>query len=218
MGFFATTRTAGRRRANGDRRVTFTYDYRGRRVKQVGETWSGSGWINELRLFVWDDWKMLLERRLAQVGQPPPTRAYTWGLDLAGQRASGRGGRTSSRSLLEGAGTIGGLLAVADGAGGAGTLSYVYCYDANGNVGQVVDPAAANVTASLVATYEYDPYGGVSASAGAYAATNPEAGMVGARRGVSVRSCLRGWLTWEGGGSGPPEHQGGQHAQCRPRR
>ncbi|NLF18802.1 MAG: RHS repeat-associated core domain-containing protein [Lentisphaerae bacterium] len=162
--------------AVGDRRLTFTYDYRGRRVGQTGSTWMGASWVTafaDARVFVWDDWKMLLEHHGTPHGPPPPTRAYTWGLDLAGQRSAGRGGRSNPQSLLEGAGTIGGLLAVADGTGGAGTFSYVYCYDANGNVSQVVDPAAANVTAALVATYEYDPYGGVAASAGAYAATNP---------------------------------------------
>ena len=69
-------------------------------------------------------------------------RKYTWGRDLSG--------------TLSGAGGIGGLLAVYD----AGqTDDYVYFYDANGNVGQVVDLSAADPNDATVAKYEYDPYG-----------------------------------------------------------
>jgi len=101
---------------------------------------------------------------------------------------------------LEGAGGIGGLLAVYDTNGTttganpeADDMSYAYLYNANGDVGQVVDPngsppslgnpSAASASASLVARYEYDPYGLVigpdtdgdgqrTDDAGSYAARN----------------------------------------------
>lgn len=78
---------------------------------------------------------------------------------------------------------IGGLLAMqAPGAGpGGGDLDAVYTYDSNGNVGQLVAWATGFGGAQgdewhldrLVAHYEYDPYGGVTAQSGTYAAANP---------------------------------------------
>jgi RHS repeat-associated protein len=50
-------------------------------------------------------------------------------------------------------------------------LNYVYFYDANGNVGQVVDLAESSASASIRAKYEYDPYGKVVAQSGDYAST-----------------------------------------------
>ncbi|MBU0716812.1 MAG: RHS repeat-associated core domain-containing protein [Planctomycetes bacterium] len=85
-------------------------------------------------------------------------RKYTWGLDLSRDR--------------EGAGGIGGLLSVEDATIQGGPGEYVYFYDANGNVGQLVDWAdiadwqQKGLTGPtdwhadrLVAHYEYDPYG-----------------------------------------------------------
>ncbi len=80
---------------------------------------------------------------------------------------------------MEAAGGIGGLLAVCDPndpcdpADTAG--DFVYTYDANGNVGQLIDgtPTSWNASTAMVARYEYDPYGKVTQSAGSYAAANP---------------------------------------------
>jgi len=92
-------------------------------------------------------------------------------VDLAGQN-----GQVNS---LEGAGGIGGLLAVYDlndtpGAEQTGDdLQYVYAYNGNGNVVQVLDWSASSATNAIVAKYEYDPYGNVVAQAGDYAERNP---------------------------------------------
>lgn len=43
-------------------------------------------------------------------------------------------------------------------------------YDANGNVGQIIDWLSGG---RIVAYYEYDPYGGKLVATGAYAASNP---------------------------------------------
>jgi len=86
--------------------------------------------------------------------------------------------RVRSRPL-EAAGGIGGLLAVYDlndtpGAGQTGDdLQYVYTYDGNGNVVQVLDWSASSATNAIVAKHEYDPYGNVVAQAGGYAERNP---------------------------------------------
>jgi RHS repeat-associated protein len=93
-----------------------------------------------------------------RTGYPDLITSYTWGLDLSGS--------------LEGAGTIGGLLAVET----AGGDDYAYTYDANGNVGQLVDLSAPGNGWSSTRTYahyEYDPYGNVVASGGASPASNP---------------------------------------------
>jgi RHS repeat-associated protein len=81
---------------------------------------------------------------------------------------------------LEAAGGIGGLLAVEQvevgggtGQGGVDAGNYVFAYDGNGNVVQVLDWAAASAPAAIVAKYEYDPYGNVVASGRDYAAVNP---------------------------------------------
>ena len=93
-------------------------------------------------------------------------------VDLAGQNGAvasaplGEAGRTSTTgSALHGAGGIGGLLAVCDlndtpGAEQTGDdLQYIYAYDGNGNVVQVLHWSASSATAAIVAKYVYDPYG-----------------------------------------------------------
>lgn len=63
--------------------------------------------------------------------------------------------------LRNAAGGIGGLLAVRDETVATGA-DYVFCYDANGNVGQVVDLSAPTAAASLVARHEYAPCGQIT--------------------------------------------------------
>jgi RHS repeat-associated protein len=148
----------------GDLKIEFQYDYLGRRVEKVVYDADGNGgWEvtpTEVRRFMYDDWRMVLE--LDDEGYV--LRQYTWGLDLSGTRG--------------GAGGIGGLLGVYD----AGEEDeYIYFHDAQGNVGQVVgwvdDFGGASGSAwdasRLVATYEYAPYGEILASSGDFAAVNP---------------------------------------------
>ncbi|MGD8454714.1 MAG: RHS repeat-associated core domain-containing protein [Phycisphaerae bacterium] len=136
----------------------------GRRVEKAVYDANGSGgWEvtpTEVRRFMYDDWRMILE--LDDEGYV--LRQYTWGLDLSGTRG--------------GAGGIGGLLGVYD----AGEEDeYIYFHDAQGNVGQVVgwvdDFGGASGSAwhasRLVACYEYAPYGEILASSGDFAAVNP---------------------------------------------
>ncbi|MFN0136460.1 MAG: RHS repeat-associated core domain-containing protein [Phycisphaerae bacterium] len=95
-------------------------------------------------------------------------RKYTWGRDLSGVGIL--------PANLESAGGIGGLLAVEDTNATTTTTddqSLAFLYDANGNVGQVVDWAQTTASAALKAKYEYDVYGNVTASGGSYATANP---------------------------------------------
>jgi len=107
----------------------------------------------EDRLFVYQGWNLLME--LDGLNDHAAVRKYTWGLDLSG--------------TLTGAGGIGGLLGVFDSTVPEGGGAYIYFADANGNVGQVVQP----FTGEVVARYEYDPYGNTLVAEGAYAASNP---------------------------------------------
>ena len=75
---------------------------------------------------------------------------YVWGLDLS--------------QSVQGAGGIGGLL-LQD----TGTATRLYTYEANGNVGQLVD----GTTGAVVAHYEYDPFGTTLTASGTAAAANP---------------------------------------------
>jgi RHS repeat-associated protein len=89
---------------------------------------------------------------------------YVWGLDL---------GSTGVSPDLGQAGGIGGLLAAYDTNGTPGDtgddLSYIYLYDANGNVGQVIDSAIGDDAA----TYQYDAYGNLTGASGPFANSNP---------------------------------------------
>jgi len=128
---------------DGERKVEYVYDYMGRRVRKRVYRWDDAGgWVDvKETLFVYDGWNMVSEMTMdAGTGQQT-IKSYIWGLDLSGS--------------TQGAGGIGGLIAVVDEVGeGVGEV-YYYAYDGNGNVGQVV----GSVDGSVGAHYEYDPYG-----------------------------------------------------------
>ncbi|SHH76186.1 RHS repeat domain-containing protein, partial [Desulfofustis glycolicus] len=130
----------------GDSKLRFSYDYRGRRVLQTVSSFTNGAWHQTARTgFIYDDWNLIAELNL----DDDRAVQYVWGLDLS--------------TTLQGAGGIGGLLVrVAD------DDQQHYLYDANGNVGQLVDEAG-----TLVAAYEYDAYGNQVQIAGSNAAENP---------------------------------------------
>ncbi len=85
----------------GSQRVEFAYDYQGRRVAKRVYDWdpgdpndpNDDDWASTpsvSRAFVWSGWLMLLELDVDpnDPNNPSTRRAYTWGLDLAGQRGS----------------------------------------------------------------------------------------------------------------------------------
>ncbi|RJP75702.1 MAG: RHS repeat-associated core domain-containing protein, partial [Desulfobacteraceae bacterium] len=134
--------------ASGDRKIEYSYDYLGRRIQKVISFWDGSQWVESTeKLFVYDGWNLIEEINLS--GTTETSRYYVWGLDLS--------------NSLQGAGGVGGLLAVVD-----GTDTYQYCYDGNGNVGQIVNAADG----AIAAHYEYDPFGKFNYSSGSYADEN----------------------------------------------
>ena len=135
--------------AVGDEQLEFLYDYMGRRVRKVTSTWDGATWQPaDTTLFVYHGWNLIEELDGAGV----TTASYVHGLDLS--------------QSLQGAGGIGGILARID--HGASKV-HLYFYDANGNVGQLVDSSDGSVAAA----YEYAPFGGLTSAMGSYADVNP---------------------------------------------
>ncbi|MBK8915061.1 MAG: RHS repeat-associated core domain-containing protein [Phycisphaerales bacterium] len=178
-------------------RVEFRYDYMGRRVEKAVFEWEagspGSWELLSRTRFVYDGWNLIQELNVPTSGDPTVLRQYTWGLDLSGLNGD------FQVSGLHGAGGIGGLQSVYDTNGTttgenatSDDKSYVFLYDANGNVGQLIEWATGAGGATgmawsagrLAATYEYDPYGNIvgpdadgdgniAEEAGPYAAINP---------------------------------------------
>ena len=90
-----------------------------------------------------------------------PPKRY-WGLDLGGQAAGG------SPATAATAGGVGGLLATfatKSSPATAGTETYYYHYDANGNVTETIDS-----NGDLTASYEYGPFGELVSKSGSYSA------------------------------------------------
>jgi len=122
----------------------FAYDGLHRRRIRKEFSWNGS-WVetNEVR-YVYRGMLIMQERDSNNV----PRVTYTRGKDLGGN--------------LESAGGIGGLLARTDSA-----CSAFYDADGNGNITCLTD-----TNGSVVARYEYDPYGNTIAMAGPMADSN----------------------------------------------
>jgi RHS repeat-associated protein len=139
---------AGIRRA-----LVFTYDYAGRRIQKDVFAWNPSTLAYEFSSqarFVYDGWNLLavLDTNNA------PQLSFTWGTDLSG--------------TIQGAGGVGGLLAVTVHSGeNAGT--YLCTYDGNGNVAALLN---AN-DSSVAAIYEYGPFGEPLRATGPMARVNP---------------------------------------------
>ncbi len=133
---------------NGAIRLEYVYNHKNLRVAKIKKQLSGRGadypfnplqpgtWdAIETRTFIYDGWNLTAEVVVdAQTGTTNVTR-YLWGPDVSG--------------TLQGAGGVGGLLAVIRSDG-----TFFPCYDANGNITDYVDSNGV-----VVAHREYDPFG-----------------------------------------------------------
>ncbi|MBN2716967.1 MAG: RHS repeat protein [Deltaproteobacteria bacterium] len=130
----------------GTTRLEFTYDYMGRRVlkKKLED-----GTLQETRHFTYDGWNLIDEEVQDETDNVVDTKQYVWGLDLS--------------QSLQGAGGVGGLLAVVD-----GENVHQYMFDANGNVGQLV----SGEDGTVAARYEYDAFGNAVVAVGDAALEN----------------------------------------------
>jgi RHS repeat-associated protein len=110
-------------------------------------TWSGSSYsLQSTTRFLYDGWNLLTELD----GSNTLLRSYMWGLDLSGS--------------MQGAGGVGGLLAMRPNGGAA----HFAAYDGNGNLTALVDGSAGTVSAN----YEYSPFGETIRITGAQATPN----------------------------------------------
>ncbi|QTN31241.1 RHS repeat-associated core domain-containing protein [Akkermansiaceae bacterium] len=113
--------------------TTYRYDAASRRIA----TTTGGSTVT----VIYDGWNPI-----AKYAGTTLVESYLWGMDLSGS--------------MQGAGGVGGLLAVND-----GSASYYPTYDGNGNVSEYLDSAGA-----VAAHYEYDPFGNTTVATGAKAA------------------------------------------------
>jgi RHS repeat-associated protein len=130
----------------------FAYDGKMRRRIRQEFTWQSSGWVqtNEV-YYVYDGNVVIQERNINNL----PTTTYTRGKDLSGSQ--------------EGAGGIGGLLAMTlnTAPGSSSSNSMFYHSDGNGNVTMLI-----NSSQYIVAKYLYDAFGNVLSAAGSLAQQN----------------------------------------------
>jgi RHS repeat-associated protein len=125
------------------RRVEWTYDALGRRIRQATSEGSSGTWqVTEDLKFVSDP--VLFGRHVAELraSDNALVRTYVWGLDLSG--------------TIDGAGGVGGLLWLTlHTASGPAAGTHFAAYDGNGNI--VALSAASDGSES--ARYEYGPFG-----------------------------------------------------------
>jgi RHS repeat-associated protein len=135
---------------NGDKKTEYAYDYMSRRVQKNVYEWQTDHWsLLTENGYVYDGWNLIREETTTDSGNS--TDYYVWGLDLSGS--------------LQGAGGIGGLLSKMN---SLTAQTFLYTFDANGNVGQLVDASDGTITAH----YEYDPFGNVLVITGSEAENN----------------------------------------------
>lgn len=134
------------RNAGNDLIASYTYDGQSHRVKKVTTGLASQGASEEVYLY--DGWNRIATYNIAN-STFQISHCLTWGRDLSGS--------------LEGAGGVGGLLAR-----NAGSTTWAYTYDANGNVSELIDGSGI-----IAAHYEYDPFGNAVVATGSLAASNP---------------------------------------------
>ncbi len=131
-----------RRMSRTGESLDFKYDYTGRRVEKVHTLGAA---VTTTR-FVYEGFNLIAEMD----GSAGVLRSFVWGLDESG--------------TTQGAGGVGGLLMIVDGAS-----KYLTAYDGSGNLTALIDEADGSVAAA----YEYGPFGEPLRASGDYADANP---------------------------------------------
>jgi len=131
-------------------RLSFGYDWLGRRFSKKVEDWHDDAFRERFTLlFAYDGWNLAAE--WVQGGGGIPIRSYAWGADLSGgDAAGGVGGLLFINQLPEG-------------------KTFAPGTDGNGNVTALYDMADG----SLAGTYEYGPFGEPIRVTGQWARINP---------------------------------------------
>ena len=144
--------------------MIYAYDHRGRMVTKTLR-FSAPLRLIKTTTYIWDNWNIIREIQwpvtsdqwsvgTLATGHCPLVTDYVWGLDLDG--------------TLQGAGGVGGLLAVVRSNSNSNSNSSLYfpTYDANGNVSEYV-----STNGEVVAHYDYSPFGEPLVAFGPLAAT-----------------------------------------------
>jgi RHS repeat-associated protein len=130
-------------------KLEFVYDSAGRRVAKRVSSWNltTGAWDSAAeRRFLYDGWNLIAEFS-ASASALSLVRTYGWGTDLSG--------------TMQGAGGVGGLLAVSTGI--AASETFCPTYDGNGNI-----LGYARLSDSIiVASFEYGPFGEAVRASGA---------------------------------------------------
>ncbi|WCJ60990.1 hypothetical protein NXS98_07685 [Fontisphaera persica] len=132
-------------------KLVYGYDWQGRRVSKVVSNWVNNGWqLASDQRFLYEGWNLMA---VWDGVSGALQAAFVWGTDLSG--------------TMQGAGGVGGLLAVMI---PSGTNAGVYfpVYDGNGNVMGYVR-ASDGV---MVAQYEYGPFGELLRATGPWPRTS----------------------------------------------
>lgn len=128
-------------------RLTFVYDYAGRRVQKSVFTLPSMAEVSR-KTFVYNGWNLVAELQ----GNLSVVKSYTWGIDLSGSEQD--------------AGGVGGLVIVKH-FGSSASVNFVTT-DGNGNVASLVDAT----TGTAVADYEFSPFGELIRGSGPMAKEN----------------------------------------------
>jgi RHS repeat-associated protein len=137
--------------ATGGWEAQFTYDGLGRlRIRQDYYAYTNGFYLTNTTWYLYDRNRVIQERDATDT----PTVSYTRGPDVSG--------------TLEAAGGIGGLLARSGGYSSGNWTSHAYYHaDGNGNITAMVDSSQ-----TVVASYDYDPFGNLNSSSGTLAGAN----------------------------------------------
>ena len=121
--------------------VANEYDYQHRRIRKTTP--------DSVHTYIYDGWNLIHEIVTPISGDSATEIQYFWGTDLSG--------------TLQGAGGVGGLIAVS-----VNGQFYFTCYDNNGNITAYVSESGA-----VTAEYVYDAFGNATAQSGAMASAFP---------------------------------------------
>lgn len=132
-------------------KLEFAYDGQSRRISKKVHAWNGTSFqLSTHTLFLYDGWNLPAE--LNALNSNAAIRTYVWGLDLSGS--------------MQGAGGVGGVLAVTD---AEGATTHFSAFDGNGNVGGLINAASGLYTAK----YDNNAFGEAVSIEGGFAAANP---------------------------------------------
>ncbi len=152
------------------RKVDYTYDYSGRMIQRIASTNNGTAYAAcETNRFIYDGSVQLAELDAGN----NLVKSYLRGLDLSGS--------------LQGAGGVGGLLAINAGINGF----HFYCHDGNGNVMALVNSS----TGGSSADFDYTPFGQILRATGPMAFINA-LGFSGQYRDSITRDILYLYRTY----------------------